>query len=546
MKVTIDNQKTIDINEKITYYQLVNESQSNWPIVGVKVDSDIVNITDVIRKDCNITFFDMSTSLGSKIYESSCLFVFFKACVNVLGEDFHVIADYSVDKGIHFTLNKSIDKNILNQIENEMRRIVNSNYPIRKINVSRLEAIRYLEKHNRVDKAISLKYISNTYITMYDLDGTYDYFNNKLVPYTGILKYFQLILDNDKAIVLLLPKIVDNQVKMVYHPHVHNMKSFDETSKWCENLKVTMAGEINKYISDGHAKDLVLMAESYYDNIVSKVADSIAKNNKIKLIFIAGPSSSGKTTTAQKLALNLHMKGITPYTVSMDDFFINREDTPKDKDGNYDFESFETVDIKLFNETMTKLLNNEEVELPTFNFKTGKREYNGRKMKLNNESLIIVEGIHALNPKLTDDIDRNRQFKIYINPLVKMNVDDHNYVHSRDVRILRRIVRDNRTRGNSVSYTLNAMDRVNAGEVKNIFPFQDEVDVVINSSLIYELGVLKTYVEPLLFAVEEDDKYYDEALRLINFLRYFLPMPSDSVPPTSILREFIGGSSFEE
>jgi len=314
----------------------------------------------------------------------------------------------------------------------------------------------------------------------------------------------------------------------------------------CNKISVNLASDLNQVVSSAKVDDLIRLAEANYDTQLVRIADKITDRPNTKLILLAGPSSSGKTTTAKKLTTFLRSRGLNLIQLSTDDYFVNKEDTPKDEKGEYDFESLYTVDLNLFNKHLSQLLEGKRVEVPSYNFVTGKREYRGHFVKLGPNDMLIVEGIHALNDILTLSVDRRYKYKIYISPLVQLNIDNHCHVHTSDLRKLRRIIRDSRTRGYTASQTLHMWDSVEKGERRNIYPYQDEVDVVINSSLVYEIGVLKVYVEPLLFCVDEQDSVYPEALRLINFLRNFLPIPSDEVPNDSVLREFIGGSCFEK
>ncbi len=323
--------------------------------------------------------------------------------------------------------------------------------------------------------------------------------------------------------------------------------AFLDYTKWGDIIGISSAASLNEFVSTGRYDEIIRLSEAHYESQLADIADQIYESkNDIKLVLIAGPSSSGKTTTAKKLEVYLQSKGFKTHSISTDDYFVDREKTPKDENGDYDFEALETVDIDLFNKHLAKLLDGEKVTLPRFNFITGKRETTSNTITLGERDLLIIEGIHGLNEDLTPSVERNRKFKIYISPLTQLNIDNHNRIHTSDTRRLRRIIRDNKTRGYNAADTLQRWPKIRMGEEKYIFPFQDDCDAIINSALIYELGVLKTYAEPLLFSVSEDDETYPEAIRLINFLRNFLPIPSDEVPRDSVLREFIGGSGFVE
>jgi uridine kinase len=537
------------VKENATYMDILNQVKNNYqyPVLAASSNQDIVNLSDHIKGNCTIDFFDFSTSIGNNVYENSCLFILIKAVYDLFGDDVKLVCEYSVDHGIYCTLlNININEDIINRIKEKMTEIVNKNYQYERVSVSRMDAIRYYKKHKRLDKANVLKYISNTYVTLYKLDNLYEYFNSKLAYSTKDITEFELNYIAENGFVLILPEVIDEHIVMRYNHHDKIYKEYLNYSNWCTQLNITTASDLNKIVSTGKIRDLINIVEANYDRRLMDIAKTISENKNIKLVLLAGPSSSGKTTSSKKLSMYLRDLGIGTHTISTDDYFVNREFTPKDESGQYDFETIKALDTEKFNEDLTNLFNGKEVSLPTFNFLLGKREYNDEnKLKLKDNEIIVVEGIHALNDLLTNKIDRINKFKIFISPLSKINLDDHNYIHSSDIRKLRRIVRDNRTRGHSVSSTLNMWNKIKTGERLYIYPYQDDVDAVINSSLLYELGVLKTHVEPLLFEVSEDDPMYNEALRLINFLRNFLPIPSDDIPNSSLIREFIGGSSFE-
>ena len=319
-----------------------------------------------------------------------------------------------------------------------------------------------------------------------------------------------------------------------------------EYAKWGKCIGVENAADLNEYVSKGSYGELIRLSEAYYDSQLTRIADQVYENREnIKIILIAGPSSSGKTTTAKKLQTYLGSKGIKTHPIGIDDYYVNRADTPRDENGEYDFECIGALDLKLFNKHLTKLLDGGKVELPTFNFVTGEREYHGKTVSLEKDEIIIVEGLHALNDELTSAIEKRYKYKIYISPLTQLNIDNHNRIFTSDTRRLRRMVRDNRTRGYTAEETLKRWAKVREGEEKYIFPYQDEADTIVNSAMIYEIGVLKVYAEPLLFSVPEDSDVYPEARRLINFLRNFLPIPADQIPINSVIREFVGGSCYE-
>ena len=373
----------------------------------------------------------------------------------------------------------------------------------------------------------------------------YDYFYGELAYSTKQIDDFKLTYIKDNGFVLSYPSAYNPECTLDYIHHSMLFDTFNSYTKWGNQIGIRNAADLNEIVSQGRYNELIRLSEAYYNSQLSRIADQIAENHKkIKLILIAGPSSSGKTTTSKKLEVYLQSKGIKTHQISIDDYFYDRDKTPKLENGELDFESLNAVDVTLFNKHLTKLLEGEKVELPEYNFVLGKREYKGKTLQMGSDDVIVIEGLHGLNDDLTISIERRYKFKIYISPLTQLNIDNHNRIHTSDTRKLRRIVRDNKYRSHSAAETLRMWKSIREGEEKYIFPYQDQADVIINSALLYELGILKTYAEPLLFSVPEEDEMYPEALRLINFLRNFLPIPSDDIPNDSILREFIGESCF--
>lgn len=537
--------ETKEYLEGTTYKQISDDFKHyfNYDILVAKVDNDIVDLSDTLKKKCTIEFYDRSSSLGNSIYARSARFILILAVKNILGKDAKVTIEHSMDHGVYCTINNAdINKTVIKELEKEMKNIVEQDYIFTKLTVSRLDAIKYYKKLKMMDKVNVLKYISNTNINLYRINDIYDYFHGKMAYSTKQINDFKLTYIKDNGFVMSLPDIFNPECTLDYTHHEKVFDTFLEYTNWGKNMGISNASDLNKVVSKGKVSEIVSLAEAHYNSQLSKVADEIiGRKNKIKIVLLAGPSSSGKTTTSKKLSYYLRAHGIKTHALSIDDYFINLDKRTK----GVDLESLDIVDVELFNQHLLKLLEGNKVSIPTYNFALGKREYNGNYIKLEEDDIIIIEGLHALNDKLTMSIDRNSKYKIFISALTQMNIDDHNHIHTSDTRKLRRIVRDSKTRGKGAKETLKMWPSIKLGERNYIFPFQDEVDKVINSSLIYELGVLKTYVEPLLFNVSEDDEVYPEALRLINFLRNFLPIPSDDIPVDSVLREFIGGSCFK-
>ena len=549
-KVTFRGNEVVEFDEGTTYKVISDHFKHNYnyDILVAKVNNNLVDLSDTLNKRCNIDFYDRSSSVGNSIYVRSAIFVLILAVKNILGPLADVITEHSMDRGIFCTVrNAKINKDIVNKIYNEMKAIVDDDYLFTKLSVSRLDAIKYFKKINRMDKVNVLKYISNTYINLYRINDVYNYFYGKMAYSTKQINEFKLTYTGEDGFVISLPDMENPECTLEYIHHEKVFNTFLEYTKWGRILGVENAADLNKIVSQAKIGELINLAEAHYDGQLAKIADEIYTSKRnIKLILIAGPSSSGKTTTSKKLDIYLRSKGFITHPIALDDYFIDINKRPLDENGKPDFESVKALDIELFNKNLSDLLEGKKVNMPTFNFILGKREYNNNYLQLGEKDIMIVEGLHALNDELTMSVNKNQKYKIYIAPLTQMNIDHHNHIHTSDIRKLRRIVRDSKTRGYGAKETLRMWPEIKKGERQNIFRFQDDVDTVVNSSMIYEVGLLKTYVEPLLFNVNEEDLEYPEALRLINFLRNFLPIPSDDVPPDSVLREFIGGSCFKD
>ena len=427
-----------------------------------------------------------------------------------------------------------------------MKRIVKKDLPINKLTIDRLEAINYYDEIGWTSKSEVLKYNTDNYITLYRLGNVYDYFYYLMPISTGQLKEFDLTFIKDKGFVLRFPSTYsDGKIKKYQH-HQDMFDAFSIYREWAKLMKIENATDLNKYLSTGKIVDLIKIDEVLQSNRLLYLAKDIYdKRNKKKIVLIAGPSSSGKTTTSRKLCMYLESFGLQPKAISMDDYFHDREKTPLNEQGEYDFESLEAMDLELFDKQIASLLKGEKIKVPTYNFVHGIKEYHND-LELDDNDILIIEGIHALDDKILTNISRDKKFKIYICPLTELNLDNHNRVPTTDNRLLRRIIRDNRTRNYKVEHTLEQWPKVRAGEEKYIFPYQDEADATVNSAAIYEIGVLKTYVEPLLYAVDNSSPYYEEAKRLLNLLRVFLPITSDAIPEDAVIREFIGGSYFHD
>ena len=517
----------------------------NYPILAASVDNHIVSLLDQLTHSSKIDFYDRSSGTGNAIYGRTLQFILVVATKKVLGENADAIIHFSIDKGFYVEVDTDVDKDTIRKIEEKMHEIVKNDYVINKVSVSRYDAIKYFKKKKQIDKVKVLKYISNTYVNLYRIDDVYDYFYGELAYRTGLIDDFKLTYIKGNGFVVSYPDVYNPECTLDYKHHDKLFNAFLEYSRWGESIGINNAADLNEIVSQGKYNELIRLAETHYNNQLAAIAEEVYQNkNKIKLVLIAGPSSSGKTTTSKKLETYLQSKGLKTHQISIDDYFLDRDKTPKLPNGELDTESLNAVDVTLFNKHLTKLFEGERVELPEYNFVLGKREYRGKNLELKENDIIIIEGLHALNDDLTICVDRVNKYKIYINALTQLNIDNHNRIHTSDTRKLRRIIRDNQYRCYGAAETLKMWKTIREGEEKYVFPHQDDVNIILNSAHIYELGILKTYAEPLLFAVPETDPNYAEALRLINFLRNFLPIPSDYIPADSILREFIGRSCF--
>lgn len=532
----------------VTLEELASQFQKEYryPIILAKVNNILKELTSEITNQANIEFLDLTSREGNRTHISGLTYVLIYAIKKLYGKNADALVQHSLDKGIYIETNFKLTSSKVAAIKEEMQRIIESDIPITKMTIDRLEAIDYFEKIGEKVKAGVMRYNTNTYITLYRLGNYYNYFYNLMPTSTGKLSAFNLTYIKENGFLLQFPTIYISEKIKPYQPHPGMFEAFQEYRDWAKIMKVENSVDLNRVISTGKISDLIRIDETLQGNRLLMLSRRINENkDKIKIVLLAGPSSSGKTTTSRKLCMFLQSFGLHPKVLSMDDYFVEREENPKDKNGNPDYECLEAIDLKLFDSQLSDLLKGKEVTIPTFNFALGKKEYRD-KLTLQSDDIIVIEGIHALDPKILTNIPRENKFKIYISPLTELNMDNQNRISTTDNRLLRRIIRDNRTRGYDVEHTLKSWASVREGEEKYIFPYQDEADYTINSALIYEIGVLKTYVEPLLYSVPNDSPYYEEAKRLINFLRLFLPIPADDIPQDSILREFIGNGCFHD
>ena len=545
--LTLDNGKKKEFVKGIKLKEVINLLKEEYPndIISAKYNSSIINYEDTINKSGTLSLYDINTKQGNKIYERGLLYLFEVSALEVLGKDTKIIVKYSLDKGIFCKIDKNINTTDITNIKKIMKDKVKASLPFTKIETTRNEAIEYFKSIKREDKVRNLFYNISEFVTLYKLEDTYNYIIGDLPNNTSVLKYFDLSLIEGKGIVVRFPSIYDNSKVLKYTHHDNYFNSLEEYSEWGNKLNINNLGELNDYISNSNSGNLIQLSEIMQDYKLLNIAEEIVLNkDDYKVILLSGPSSSGKTTTSMKLSLYLKSLGLNPTHLSMDDYFLERDETPLGPNGKPDFESLNALDIKLFDSQISKLLKGTKVTVPTFNFISGKKEYK-RTIQMQKNDILIIEGLHALNENILKNIPKENKFKVYISPLTYLNIDNDNRISMTDLRLLRRIVRDNRTRGYSPSTTLNNWEDVRKGEEKYVFPYQDNANVMFNTSLAYELGVLKTYVEPLLYTVKADDPEYLTARRLLELLKCVLPISSESVPQISIIREFIGGSYFE-
>ena len=536
-----------EIPSGLTFADVAKDYQDKfkYPIILAKAKNKYCELSDYIVDNDDIEFVDLKDRMGNLVYVNSLVYLASYAVTEAFGRNAKIIVKYSIDKGIYIETNFDLDIEKCKILKAKMKEIAEKNISITKCRVERYEAIEYFELNKETSKVNLLKYATNTHITLYKIGGMYDYFFTLMPPSTGCLKHFDIHFLNPRGFVLLFPTVyIDGIKKYEHHPKLFEV--FREYQKWAEIMKISNVPALNTIVSNGRADDIIRIDETLQSNRLLNLAkDIVSRKDQVKIILIAGPSSSGKTTSCRKLSMYLRSFGLEPREISMDNYFVDREKTPLDENGEPDFECLEAVDIKKFDSDVKKLLNGEKVRLQIFNFVKGKSEPGEDEVALGKNEVLIIEGIHALNDKILTSIDRKKKFKIYLSPLTILNIDIHNRISTTDNRLLRSIVRDNRTRGYKVEDTLKSWRKVRLGEEKHIFPNQDSADATFNTALIYEIGVLKTYVEPLLYSVPITSPYYEEARRLINVLKTFLPIPSDAVPDDSLLREFIGGSCFK-
>lgn len=548
LKVTILGE-TREYPQGLCYADIVKdyEGTTDAPIILVTVNGKLRELHKHLKKDCTLDFITTKDDIGYKTYKRSACLVLLKAIYDVAGKENieKVVIHYSVGSGYYFTMKGStlLNQEFLDTVKKKMREIVDARIPIVKKSIGTDEAIALFHKHHMYDKEKLFQYRRVSKVNVYSIENFDDYYYGFMANHTGFIQYFDLKL-YDTGFVLLLPEFGKPEELPEFSPREKIFHVQKESQEWGDKLDISTVGELNDRITNVGIQNILLIQEALQEAKISKIAEKIVSSGNKKFIMIAGPSSSGKTTFSHRLSIQLAAHGMKPHPIAVDNYFVDREHTPLDEFGEKNYECLEAIDTELFNKDMLALLNGEKVQLPVFNFKSGQREYRGDWLKLGKEDVLVIEGIHGLNDKLSYALPKENKFKIYISALTTLNIDEHNRIPTTDGRLIRRIVRDARTRGTSAKDTIARWPSVRRGEESNIFPFQEEADVMFNSALIYELACLKVYAEPLLFGIRKEEPEYMEAKRLLKFFDYFVAIPSEEVPNNSILREFIGGSCF--
>ena len=547
INIMLPEDRVVECNIGSTILDILNTGTNpGEPVIAI-VDGEVEELNKRIHYNVKISPITVKNPLGVRTYMRSITFLLIKAVEDVFSGA-KVTIEHSLNKGLYGEIHYSrkINGEDIKTIKKRMEKLVEENEKFEKIKVKKEEALRIFSDYSMDDKLRLLKYIDLPYINLYKCGYLYDYFYGSMVPSTGYLKVFDIVF-YDPGFILRYP----NEENPFEIPEFKDMpklaKVFKETEDWAKILDVADVGALNDKVSTREIEDIILIAEGLHEKKIASIADKIYEcRDKIKVVLIAGPSSSGKTTFSKRLSIQLRVLGLKPYAISLDDYFVDKDNIPKDEDGNPDLESIRALDVDLFNEHLSSLIDGEEVEIPIFNFITACREPHGKRFKMDSDTILVIEGIHGLNEELTNSINRENKYKIYISALTQLNIDNHNRIPTTDVRILRRIVRDNMSRGRSAEATILTWPLVREGEEVNLFPFQEEADTMFNSTLVYEMSILKKYAEPLLKKIGRDSGAYIESKRLKTFLEYFIVADEFIIPKNSIIREFIGGSCFYE
>lgn len=536
--------------EGTTYREIVDESDihTEAPVILVMVNGKLRELQKRLKSDCTLEFVTTKDHIGFETYKRSVCLVLLRAIYDVAGRENvdKVMIHYSVGNGYYFTMEgkAALDQDFLDKVKLQMHKLADECTPIGKRSVNTDEAVALFHKHRMYDKEKLFRFRRVSKVNIYNIGYYDDYFYGYMADHAGYVQYFDLKL-YDEGFVLELPERKNPSVIPPFQPQDKIFHVQKESQEWVEKMDISYVGDLNDRITKEGISNILLVQEALQEAKISDIAQRIVSEGNKKFIMIAGPSSSGKTSFSHRLSIQLTAHGMKPHPIGVDNYFKNREDTPFDEFGEKNYECLEAIDVEQFNKDMLALLNGERVELPVFNFKTGLREYKGDFLKLGKDDVLVIEGIHGLNDKLSYALPAESKFKIYISALTQLNIDEHNRIPTTDGRLIRRIVRDARTRGTSAKETIARWPSVRRGEEANIFPYQEEADVMFNSALVYELACLKVYAEPLLFGIDKSEPEYLEAKRLLKFLDYFISVPSEDIPHNSLLREFVGGSCFD-
>lgn len=547
-KVTI-GKEVKEYDKGTTFEEIAQEYQKEYSeqIALVVRNGKIRELFKKVDRDCTLEFLTLSDDAGHKSYIRSATMILMKAATDVIGQDNieKIKVEFAIGNGYYCSAkgNFTVTEELVNKVKAKMQEYVAEDMRIMKKTLSLEDANVLFEKQKMHDKKSLFRYRGSSSVNVYSLDGYNDYYYGYMLPRTGYVKYFDLQLYHD-GFLLVLPRKKTPTVVDKFVPAEHLFQTMNSASDWGIKLGIDTVGDLNDQIRTGRFNDMMLVQEALQERRISEIASDIVSRGGVKFVMIAGPSSSGKTTFSHRLSVQLRTHGLVPHPIGVDDYFVDRERTPRQPNGDYDFECLEAIDTELFNSDMCRLLAGERVELPTFNFVTGKREYKGRYKQLGSDDILVIEGIHGLNDKMSYMLPSESKYKIYISALTTLNIDEHNRIPTTDGRLIRRMVRDSRTRGASAKRTIQMWPSVRKGETENIFPFQESADAMFNSALIYELSVLKQFAEPLLYSIEPGEPEYFEAVRLLKFLSYFLGASTENLPKNSIVREFVGGSCF--
>lgn len=538
--------KKLKVNGKIKISELFEDEirESEYIVIGAKFNNEYQNLDYELEEDGTVELIDISMAEGMKIYKRTLVYIMGKAFEECYPKAL-ITVNYQLNDAMFCNIdNMEVTKEMIKIVQNKMKQIVEKDLEIKKVTMTRKEAEEFYEKENTLRGRLQLDLTDNKSIDMYFCENYYNYCYGTIANRTGCTKVFKMDKYNDGFLIRYPSKKNPNKIPEYEEAKKLSwaLEEYDDIHKL---LNINTVYKLNEAIKENKIQDIIMLDEALHEKKIAQIADNIVKNRNIKMILIAGPSSSGKTTFAKRLGIQLRLNGLKPVTISVDNYFVERQDNPRDENGDYDFECIEAIDLDLFNEHLIKLLNGEEIDVPEFDFVVGTKRYNGKKMSLAEDEVLVIEGIHCLNDKLTSKIAKNQKYKIYISALTVLNMDYYNRISTTDTRLIRRIARDYQFRGYSAIHTIGTWHKVNKGEVENIFPFQEDADSIFNTSLIYELAVLKDLVMPLLKQIDNTNPEYAEAQRLINMLKYFESIPKDKVPTNSLLREFLGGSAFE-